>query len=192
MDHQGTTLLLDECANWLMINRIGYRIRQFRQSFKPALSQNDLDRLRLYLSPVEIVLFTKMPAPDQIHSISVLNSVMVTGEKDEDLIKAALLHDIGKGLHRLRRWERVFAVVIGGLFPKLDRAWGIGEPEGFRRPLVIIHQHPDWGAELAAGAGCREELVWLIQNHENYQLPESTAPRKLELLKILQSADNQN
>ncbi|RLC98818.1 MAG: hypothetical protein DRI65_17865, partial [Chloroflexota bacterium] len=106
--------------------------------------------------------------------------------------KAALLHDIGKGLHRLRRWERVFAVLVGGFSPGLALTWGKGAPVGFRRPLVIIHQHPDWGAELAAGAGCSEDLIWLIQNHENYHYPASTSQRKLELLNILQTADNQN
>jgi len=169
-----------------------YRIWQFWQSFKPALSQKDFDRIRLYLSPVEIVLFTKMPVPDQNHSIRVFNTVLDTGENDEDLIKAALLHDIGKGLHPLRRWERVFAVMVGGLFPELALTWGKGKPISFRRPLVIIHQHSDWGAELAAGAGCSDDLVWLIQNHENYHLPASTSHRKLELLNILQTADNQN
>ena len=175
-----------------MKNGLTYRVWQFWQSFKPDLSQKNLDRIRLYLSPVEIVLFTKMPAPDQNHSIRVLNSVLDTGKNDEDLIKAALLHDIGKGLHRLRRRERVFAVLICGFFPVLATTWGKGEPVGFKRPLVIIHQHPAWGAELAAGAGCSEDLIWLIQNHENYHPPASTSQRKLELLNILQAADNQN
>jgi hypothetical protein len=175
-----------------MKNGLTYRVWQFWQSFKPDLSQKDLDRIRLYLSPVEIVSFTKMPAPDQNHSIRVMNSVLDTGKNDEDLIKAALLHDIGKGLHRLSRWERVFAVMVGGFFPGLATTWGKGEPVGFKRPLVIIQQHPDWGSELAAGAGCSEDLVWLIRNHENYNPPASTSQRKLELLNILQTADNQN
>ncbi len=175
-----------------MKNGLTYRVWQFWQSFKPDLSQKDLDRIRLYLSPVEIILFTKMPTPDQNHSMKVFNTVLDTGESDEDLIKAALLHDIGKGLHRLRRRERVFAVFVGGFSPELALTWGKGEPVGFKRPLVIIHQHPDWGAELAAGAGCSEDLVWLIQNHENYHPPASTSQRKLELLNILQTADNQN
>jgi len=175
-----------------MKNGLTYRAWQFWQSFKPDLSQQDLDRIRLYLSPVEMVLFTKMPAPDQNHSYRVMNSVLDIGTNDENLIKAALLHDIGKGSHRLRCWERVFAVLVRGLFPGLAIMWGKGEPVGFKRPLVILLQHPEWGAELAAEAGCSEDLIWLIKNHENYHPPASTPQRKLDLLNILQAADNQN
>ncbi len=175
-----------------MKNRLIYRVWQFRQSFKPSLSQNDWDRIRRYLSPVEIVLFTKLPVSDQNHSLRVFNSLLDLGESDQDLIKAALLHDIGKGMHPLRRWERVFAVAVVGFSRELALVWGQGEPVGFKRPLVIIHQHPDWGAELALGAGCSEDVIWLIQNHENHQFPASTPQRKLELLKKLQIADNQN
>ena len=175
-----------------MKNGISYRAWQFWQSFKPALTQQDWDRIRLYLSPVEVVLFTKMPVPDQNHSYRVFRSLLDSGEVDEDLVKAALLHDIGKGKHPLRRWERVFAVLVCRIMPATALAWGNGEPEGFKRPLVIIHQHPDWGAELARQAGGSELLVWLIQNHELYQHASSTSQSKLELLNKLQMADNQN
>ncbi len=137
-------------------------------------------------------MFSKMPPPDQNHSFRVFNSVLDEGENDDELIKAALLHDIGKGLHPLRRWERVFAVLVGNLWPELAIKWGKGEPEGFKRPLVIINQHPGWGADLAKETGSSETVVWLIQNHENYLPPVSSSPRKLELLNKLQTADNQN
>ena len=175
-----------------MRNKIGYRAWQFWQSLKPPLSQNDWDRIRLYLSPVEIVLFTKMPIPDQNHSIRVFESLLEKGECDEDLIKAALLHDIGKGLHQLNRLERVFAVVVDWLSPELALSWGKGEPEGFKSPLVIIHQHPEWGAELVTQAGGSELLVWLIRNHENNQNTLTASQGNLELLSKLQLADNQN
>ncbi len=175
-----------------MKNKIRYRIWQFGQSFNPPPSQEKLDRIRLYLTPVETLLFIKMPVPDQNHSIRVFDSVLAAGESDDDLVKAALLHDIGKGLYPLQRWERVFAVVMGGFFPRLSQAWGKGEPNGFYRPLVIIQQHPDWGAELAREAGCSETVVWLIKNHEQIQPPASAAEEKIILLNILQIADNQN
>ena len=175
-----------------MKNKIGYRVWQFRQSFNPSPSQEKWDRIRLYLSPVEVVLFTKMPVPDQNHSLRVFESVLSAGESDNDLIKAALLHDIGKGLYPLRRWERIFAVFMGDLFPGLALAWGKGQPESIKRPLVIIHQHPAWGAELAREAGCSETVVWLIGNHEKDHPPESISEIELELLNKLQIADNLN
>lgn len=175
-----------------MKNKVIYRVWQFRQSFKPSLSQNEWDRIRLYLTPEQIVLLSNLPVSDQNHTNRVFTSLLDGGEKDQDLIKAALLHDIGKGLHPLRRWERVFAVFISGLSGALARDWGQGEPVGIKRSLVIIHQHSAWGAELALGAGCNEDVIWLIKNHENYQIPTSTSKKRLESLKKLQTADNQN
>jgi putative nucleotidyltransferase with HDIG domain len=175
-----------------MKNGFGYRVWQFWQSFNPSPSQEDWDRIKLYLTPEEIRLFSAMPIPDQNHSLRVLESILDKGPANEDLVKAALLHDIGKGLHPLRRWERVFAVLIGGFFPDLALSWGKGESQGLKRSLVVIEQHPVWGAALAEDAGSSEMVVWLIKNHENSLDPGSISEINLGLLEILQAADNLN
>ena len=174
-----------------MKSRTGYRIWQFLQSLKQPPGDHDWKVVESILSPAELALFQELPIQDQNHSIRVLEGVQARGEDDPDLLKAALLHDLGKMKYPLSRWERVMAVLITRLFPSKVKSWGKGEPVGITRPLVVIREHPSWGAELAEGAGCSPRTVWLIKHHEDGDL--GNAPADLsKLLDILQIEDNQN
>ena len=125
-----------------MSTKIGYRIWQFWQSLKSSPSDEDWKMIGKILSPEEYSLFQKLPIPDQNHSLRVLRTLDSEGETNPDLRKSALLHDIGKTKHPLRRWERVFAVLIMAIFPEQYKHWNEGSPIGWKRPLVIISQHP--------------------------------------------------
>ena len=173
-----------------MRSNLSYRIWQFRQSLKKPPQQEEWDQIKAILSPSELALFQKLPVPDQNHSLRVLRNLEAAGEIDYDLRKAALLHDIGKTRHPLRRWERVFAVLLAGFFPKTAAAWGGKDPQGIFRPLVVIHQHPLWGADLAHKAGSSQRVIWLIRHHEAEDLRGLLDDEGLELIKKLQQADN--
>ena len=175
-----------------MNSKVSYRVWQFWQGFKRSLREGDQKVVNTILFPEEQHLFHKLPAADQNHSLRVFRSLQIQGEDDPDLLKAALLHDLGKTRYPLRRWERVFAVLAAGLFPRRVQVWGDGKPTGLRRPLVIIKQHPQWGADLAQLAGSSPRTVWFIRNHEK-DLPEgSPTDEELFLLRKLQAADNTN
>ena len=169
----------------------GYRIWQFWQSLKKPPDDEDLELVKSVLTPAEIELFLQLPIPDQNHSIRVLIILKSQGERDPDLLKAALLHDIGKIKYPLQRWERVFSVLITGFFPNRIQNWGNGNPAGLERPLVVINHHPDWGAEFAENVGSSPQTIWLIRNHEK-EKPEGSSPERKKLLLKLQQADNQN
>jgi putative nucleotidyltransferase with HDIG domain len=169
-----------------------YRVWQFFQSLKGSPDPLQWDRVRAILNPSELNLFEQLPVPDQNHSLRVLDTLESEGEQDPDLLKAALLHDIGKTLHPLRRWERVFAVILQRIFPRSSARWGRGQPRGVFRALVVIHQHPDWGANLAAEVGSGEQVVRLIRYHEQEDLTGLLDQGGVELLKKLQLADNIN
>ncbi len=173
-----------------MRSNLSYRIWQFWQSWKKPPQQEEWNQIQAILSPSELDLFRKFPVSDQNHSLRVLRNLEAEGETDLDLLKAALLHDIGKTCHPLRRWERVFAVLLAGLFPETAAAWGQKKPEGIVRPLVVIHQHPRWGADLADKAGSSQRVIWLIRHHEAEDLGGFEDRKGVELLKKLQRADN--
>jgi putative nucleotidyltransferase with HDIG domain len=173
-----------------MNSNLSYRIWQFAQSLKKPPQQEEWRRIRAILSTPEVELFQKLPVPDQNHSLRVLTSLESAGEKDPDLLKAALLHDIGKTRHPLRRWERVFAVLLEGLFPTAAEEWGQRDPQGIYRPLVVIHQHPIWGADLAKEAGSSHRVTWLIRHHEETDLGGLKDQESVELLRKLQQVDN--
>ncbi|NOQ40166.1 MAG: HD domain-containing protein [Anaerolineales bacterium] len=175
-----------------MNSKVSYRVWQFWQGFKRSPREGDQEALNTILFPEEQHLFQQLPAADQNHSLRVFRSLQIQGEDDPDLLKAALLHDLGKTRYPLRRWERVFAVLAAGLFPRRAQVWGEGKATGLRRPLVIIKQHPQWGADLAQSAGSNPRTVWFIRNHER-DLPEgSSSDEELILLRKLQTADNTN
>ncbi len=136
-----------------MNSKIKYRIWQFGQSLKRSPGEIEWNWVENILSPEEQIMFRQLPVPDQNHSLRVLDSLIAGHEEDPDLLKAALLHDLGKIKQPLRRWERVFAVLVRGIFPDNHHKWGTGDPSGIKRPLVVINQHPQWGADLAEEAG---------------------------------------
>ena len=175
-----------------MISKVTYRIWQFWQSLSASQDENEWQQVDGILSSAELILFKQLPIPDRNHSLRVLKNLAADGETDPALLKAALLHDLGKIKFPLRLWERVFAVLAMGIFPEVHLKWGEGDPTGLKRALVIIKQHPHWGADLAAEAGSDWKTVWLIRNHETRLPTGSDSNQDLLLLSKLQAADNQN
>ena len=175
-----------------MNSKAGYRIWQFLQSLRRSPGENDWEMVKAILLPEELTLFQQLPVPDQNHSLRVLKAVQSQGESDHDYLKATLLHDIGKTRAQLRRWERILAVLVTALFPGRVKIWGEGNPTGLQRPLVVIQQHSQWGAELARMTGNSPRVVWFILNHELEDPEGSPSERDLSLLRKLQTADNNN
>ncbi len=175
-----------------MKSNVSYRVWQFCEGFKGSPREGDQEVVNTVLFPEEQNLFQKLSATDQNHSLRVFRSLQIQGEDDPDLLKAALLHDLGKTRYPLSRWERVFAVLAAGLFPRRVQVWGEGNPIGLLRPLVIIKQHPRWGADLAQSAGSSSRTVWFIKNHEKVQPEGSPSDEEIILLRKLQTVDNTN
>ncbi len=136
-------------------------------------------------------LFFRMSDPDQAHSVRVFQALVDQGEEGENLLRAALLHDVGKSLHPLRAWERALVVITNRILPNQVLKWGQGEPHGWRKPFVVALQHPEWGAALVQQEGGSETLVTLIRYHQEHPLPNIREDVQ-ELLERLQTADGMN
>lgn len=173
-----------------MVN-IRYRAWQFWKAVRARPAVQDLKQAAGLLGPSLLDLFYRMSPGDQAHSLRIFRQLLDQGERNLDLLIAALLHDVGKSLYPLATWERVWIVIGRALFPARLEAWGCGEPRGWRRSFVIACQHPQWGAELAAQAGASVLIVWLIRHHQERS---DTDPTNLEgqLLKRLQQFDDHN
>jgi putative nucleotidyltransferase with HDIG domain len=166
-----------------------YRARQFWNAYRAAPSQQDLNEVGAILSPGEIQLFERMQPGEQAHSIAVMRRLQAQeAEVEQDLLVAALLHDVGKSLYPLRVWERVLIVLVGALSPGLLARWGSGAPRGWQRPFAVALQHPAWGADMAAHQGTTPIVVELIRQHQNY-LQVQTVYSTQTLLRKLQVAD---
>lgn len=146
--------------------RILYRIRQAWQAGIVNPRPSDLSQLTGILTPPMLEIFNRQKPFEKAHSIQVYQQLVRTGEKCEDLLIAALLHDIGKIRFPLHLWERAVIVLFRSLFPDASRNWGTGEPAGWRRPFVVAENHPVWGKEIALQAGVSPLTATIIERHQ--------------------------
>jgi len=173
--------------------QIFYRFRQFWNAITSSPSSDDLVQVQQKLSPKAFDLFLRMHPSEQSHSIHIYKQILEGGESNDDLITAALLHDIGKILHPLHILERIVIVLGKKIFPIYIDIWGDGDINSWRRPFVIAKKHPLWGAEMAEEADVSALAVDLIRHHQDSQ-PTRTSenPKTLEekLLIRLQTLDS--
>lgn len=167
----------------VVIRRAKYRIWQFwRSIWQAQLTVEDEEAISSVLNDRELVLFQRQTLQDKHHCLQVLRTLKKSGHKNEDLLVAALLHDVGKTRSKMTRWDRSLVVLSEGVAPSLAERWAQGSGSGWSRPYVIKAKHAEWGAEEAAAAGSSELTVELIRrHHENL--------RSMEKLIVDYSAD---
>jgi putative nucleotidyltransferase with HDIG domain len=161
---------------WLRAAR--YRMGQVRQQLgaaPPLTSEEDAEVAR-WLAPPALALFKTMSSADQRHSLRVCQGLQRRGCSEEDMLAAALLHDVGKAQGRVPFWTRP-AIVLGkrlapGLLPRLvDLDARATAPPTFRRALSNAWHHAEVGAQLAYAAGLSERAVLYIRTHHQADGP---------------------
>lgn len=138
-----------------------------------------------YLTPPEQALFLRLRRSDQRHSVAVARQV--AGEADLSLnerwllIRAALLHDVGKEPHMATLPVRVVNVLLPA-----PPGW---LPGSLRAGVAALRSHGERGAALLRRAGTDPAVAALVRCHEETtdasELPEGLQP----LLELLRQAD---
>lgn len=147
------------------LTRVRHRVAQFWHTLTAPLRRVDEAYAARYLTPGELALFRHMPRAEQLHGIALAQALAAQGWRDPELLKAALLHDVGKARVRPRLWERVLVVLAEWLLPAHAARWAQGEPRGWRRGFVIRTRHAAWGAELLADLGTAPRVVAWVRAH---------------------------
>ena len=173
------------------LSRIPYRLGQFWFALTAAPAPQDLEQARTILSPSELQLFTQMQPSEQAHALRVLNRLRQQDEIEPRLLKAALLHDVGKIRYRLNPWQRGLIVLLKKFAPGAARRWGESEPAGWRVAFAVAAQHPAWGASLVESAGSDPLTVSLVRRHQEHPA-KSTGNLEECLLRVLQTADEES
>ena len=151
-----------------------YRLKQVWQQlgFVAPLTCEEYEEVARWLPPPAHALFRTMTDADQQHSLRVCRGLQARGCIEQDLLAAALLHDVGKAQGRVPFWTRP-VIVIGKLCaPSLlkrlavapERLEGRNTPR-WRWSLSNAWWHAEIGADLAASVGLSEQAVLYIRTH---------------------------
>lgn len=177
-----------------VIRRARYRVWQFWRSFRPASFPPEHEEdVASILNAQEMDLFQRQSLADKNHCFRVMRIIMEdSGQKDHNLLAAALLHDVGKTKTKMTWWDRPLVVLSEAFVPSLAAQWTRGTGNGWSRPFVAKARHAEWGAKEAAAAGSSDLTVELIRRHheissrpEETYLGQNDAPVNYDLVRLL-------
>ncbi|GAB6180745.1 HD domain-containing protein [Desulfotomaculum defluvii] len=168
-----------------MINRV----KQFWFAIFSRMSKDDIRFIQKYLDKKEQSLFWQMDRPTQTHCVRVAKTCLLLSSDNHDsinrtlLIKAALLHDIGKPAKVIRTIDRVFIVLLGALVSKTPRDLlkQINNTGRFAKALSAHLEHPQRGAKMAREHNLHPDIIYLIKHHHRETV--LSIPAELSILK---------
>ena len=170
------------------------RVKQFYRAISAKLSVADRKFIEEKLPPAALHLFYAMHPADQYHALRVTRTAITLSEYAPAagdralLIRAALLHDVGRVKGDLDIWGKVWAVLFNRLLPQWsrDRAAARNTGNYISRILYIYYNHPEIGAEKLTEIGLLREAEIIRRHH--------AAPREDDSweLAILRQADDLN
>lgn len=125
-------------------------------------------------------LFTGMSTADRRHALDVVARLAAAGQRDPDLLAAALLHDAAKGV-RMRLWHRVAGVLLQAIAPRALARLASADERTWRYPFHLFLHHAALSADAASAAGCTPRAAAFIRG--------SAAPADATLAAALHLAD---
>ncbi|MGE0227131.1 MAG: HD domain-containing protein [Dehalococcoidia bacterium] len=153
-----------------MWHSAAYRSGQFFRGFRWALGPDEVARVCALLNERERLLFVGMQGRDRRHSMDMITwldrrGAVVGRPPPNDLLVAALLHDVGKG--PLTVTDRIVFVLLGAVSLRLRRALGREQGPRWRRALWRLEHHARLGADLLEQAGASPRVVDLVRRHKD-------------------------
>lgn len=140
---------------------MGHRVAQFIGHLTARVDPGEIERARPLLPDTAWALFAGMPTADRRHALDVAARLAAAGQRDPDLLAAALLHDAAKG-HRMRLWHRVAGVLIERVAPRALARLASPDQRSWRYPFHLYLHHAALSADAAIAAGCSSRVAALI------------------------------
>lgn len=171
-------------------------LKRIFNGWVPKLNKEERKLIDDYLDDAGKFLFSQMSKVDQRHCLTVAQTILtqaayLRGVKIKALVKAALLHDIGKVEGDFTLISRLFVGVVRRFKPTLRGKLAITNPktswEKIKYGCYVDLVHPARGAHMAKIFGIESAVVEMIRRHHDPprdgQSPELT---------WLQTADSKN
>ena len=176
-----------------LVTRGVYRFRQFWQAiWAGPLTEQSRQEIAAVLDEEQLALFLTQSEDGQQHSYRVMQKLVEAGHDQDELLVAALLHDVGKYRRRYTWLDRVKVVLTQRLGPKWAVKWANGPSNWWTRAYIVKANHPAWGAEALAQAGGSELSVALVRRHQELDPGPVGKNEEDRLLALLQWADDQS
>ena len=164
-----------------------YRIKQFYWAVTSRINEHDSKFIKNILNTEELKLFNKLSINEQKHCVKVAydaecicNSKQGIVDK-KLLLKAALLHDIGKIHRKLNLIDKSVIVLMDRISKGKLRKFS-------QNPKInVYYNHSKIGVDLLKKIEYDKKLFYLIENHDNNDSEDTN----LEL-KILKYYDKRN
>jgi len=161
-----------------------YRIKQFYWSMFSKINDEDIDFLKVYLGTCELQLFNQLPNYEQKHCVNVAKDIKATCNQRnlqyKNLIKVALLHDIGKIYNSMNPIDKSIMVMIHKITNGKVRAYTK------IKNVNMYYNHGYIGYNLLKKYGYNDRFLFLIKNHHNNNIIDD-----LEL-DLLRECDDRN
>ena len=148
----------------MSLARAAHLVRRFLRALTGHVKPAEREIIAAYLTPAQQQLFWAMMVQDQRHSLGVFYTLQRRGCQDQDVLLAALLHDVGKG--HVPLWQRVVYVLLQAGAPGLLHRLAQPNGSGWRQAMASLKDHGLRGAALAEEAGASPAVVELIRNHQ--------------------------
>lgn len=153
------------------------RVKQFYINVTDTMNKEDYDYVEKILNKEEVDLFKKLLKSEQKHSLRIAKEIeynidnkMINNEeilKNRDIIiKAALLHDVGKTRKKLNVIDKSIIVILNkltkGELIKLEKS----------KKVQCYYKHSEYGYEILKDKIDNKLILNIVKNHHNNDCDE--------------------
>jgi len=139
-----------------------HRVKQFIQGLSAKVLEQDHVFIKKYLSKQESNLFYQLRISEQRHSLNVAYGCQSEAPENTNLIRGALLHDIGKVGSNLTLLNKSFVVMTIKLHLKENIL-----PSYLKKALYYKYHHAAIGFEMLKNLHIEKDVLRLVRDHHH-------------------------